>query len=482
MKGTSLAESRAMLVTESPRPSSPLVKARRGSTSIIAVMLAAIAIVATLAFWDEERESAAAFEDFAHEQATLATSAAGAIATRLEIARHAGAAAPDIPSLTREVSRIERPGELVLLVLPPNESTFSTSDGRSIAVESIARALSGNDTSLRLSRVESAALGLPARTAVAGLARLDAGPLGRWGIVCVASAIRERDRETRARSRLLLSVGLASGLVFLFGSFALRKQRKELDLERELALAGLQLQRDDRLVRAGRVAMMGTLATGVAHEIGTPLGVIAGRAEQVLARTKGDERAQKSAQAILDQTERIGQVVRGFLDLSRGGQPVLAQVSPSAIVDGAVRLVRHRFEKASVELHTEVARELPNVHCDVRLIEHALVNLLLNGCEACERGGRVQITVRAPPATTPSLSFVVVDDGAGITPADAARATEPFFTTKPVGSGTGLGLAITHEIVKSHRGTLEIAPASPRGTRAIMRLPIAPEGPFDGAA
>ena len=449
---------------------------RGGSRVIVTTMLLAIALVAALAYWDEERESAAAFDDFAHEQATLAASVAADVATRLDDAQASGAR-PDVPSLTREVSRIERPGELVLLVLPPGATALSANDGRTLASDTILRALVGNDTSVRLTRPEAAALGLPARTAVAGLARLDGGPLGRWGVVVVASASRERDREMRARSRLLLSVTLAAGLVFVFGTFALRKQRKELELARELALADLQLQRDERLVRAGRVAMMGTLATGVAHEIGTPLGVIAGRAEQLLARTGGDERAQKSAQAILDQTVRIGQVVRGFLDLARGGQPVLGPVSPASIVEGAVRLVRHRFDKASTELAVDVAPALPDVFCDVRLIEHALVNLLLNGCEACARGGHVSIVVRREGDV---VSFVVSDDGAGITPEDAARATEPFFTTKPLGTGTGLGLAITQEIVKSHRGMLSIGPDAPRGTRACMRLPTAPGEAHDG--
>jgi two-component system NtrC family sensor kinase len=459
------------------RSSRPSVAPRTGSRfTIVVAMLLAILVVATLAYWDEERESAAAFDDFAHEQATVALSAAGDVATRLDEARRLGGPPPSVTSITHEISRIERPGELMLLVLPPGATAFSTTNGRTVAADTIARALAGNDTSVRLSRPEAAALGLPARTAVAGLARLDAGPLGRWSVVVVASASRERDREMRARSRLLLSVALASGLVFVFGTFALRKQRKELELERELALADLQLQRDERLVRAGRIAMMGTLATGVAHEIGTPLGVIAGRAEQLLARTANDERAEKSARAILEQTERIGQVVRGFLDLARGGQPVLGAVSPSSIVGGAVRLVRHRFEKAAVELTITVADALPAVHCDARLIEHALVNLLLNACEACDRGGTVSIDVRRTEGTPEKVSFVVVDDGPGITPEDAARATEPFFTTKPPGTGTGLGLAITHEIVKSHHGMLEIAPEPTRGTRACMQLPVAPEG------
>ena len=488
-------------------------------------MALAIAVVAALAWYDGDRESKAAFEDFSQEQATLAVSAAADLSTRLDsIRRDALRMADDVaagrsasptvldgyvqmrvrsaaeppavfgegmiplhltvgggrivdlalPALTllREVHRIERPSDLVLLVAAPGNPSLATTDGRVVRVDRIASAVGESQTAISLTREEAASLGLPLRSAVAGIARIDAGPLGHWAVITVATARNERDREQRARWRLLSSVALAGGLVFVFGSIALRKQRKELELERELAVQDVQRRRDERLVRASRVAMMGTLATGVAHEIGTPLGVIAGRAEQLLARANGDERATRHLKAILEQTERISGVVRGFLDLSRGGRPTLAQVDPSLIVRSAVRLVEHRFEKAKVRLRSDVPDGLPEIHCDVRLMEHAVVNLLLNGCEASPEGGTVDVLVREDRSR---VAFVVVDSGSGISKEHAAQAMEPFFTTKPIGQGTGLGLAITNEIVKAHRGHLSIAAADPVGTRACIEIPIAPE-------
>jgi signal transduction histidine kinase len=94
---------------------------------------------------------------------------------------------------------------------------------------------------------------------------------------------------------------------------------------------------------------------------------------------------------------------------------------------------------------------------------------LLNACDASPAGGTVKIAVE--PGTS-EVAFVVTDDGDGITPADAARAIQPFFTTKPAGKGTGLGLAIVNEIASTHRGSLAIGPRSPRGTRASITLPI----------
>jgi len=124
----------------------------------------------------------------------------------------------------------------------------------------------------------------------------------------------------------------------------------------------------------------------------------------------------------------------------------------------------------TLQSDVEDADRRAEIQCDPKLFEHALVNLLLNGCEACARGGEVIIQIRSDGQ---HVTFAVDDDGIGIRSEDAARAVEPFFTTKPAGQGTGLGLAITNEIVKAHRGVLAIAPRDPRGTRVTIEVPIA---------
>jgi len=139
------------------------------------------------------------------------------------------------------------------------------------------------------------------------------------------------------------------------------------------------------------------------------------------------------------------------------------------VVTSALALVEHRFAHAGVELTSHVAAGLPPISCEPRLLEHALVNLLLNACDACAKGGHVALTAEIAEG---QLRFAVIDDGTGISPADAARVTEPFFTTKPPGKGTGLGLAIVSEIAKSHRGSLTLSSAKPRGTRACVQLPL----------
>ena len=122
-----------------------------------------------------------------------------------------------------------------------------------------------------------------------------------------------------------------------------------------------------------------------------------------------------------------------------------------------------------MSLTRDVSADLPALRGDVPMLQQALVNLLLNACDACDPGGRVDARICSDGE---HVAFTVLDDGPGITADAAARATEPFFTTKPHGQGTGLGLAIANEIVKMHRGTLRLRAASPRGTCASMILPI----------
>jgi signal transduction histidine kinase len=427
-------------------------------------MVVAIAAVTVLAWWDEQREDEAALNDLGTEQSVLSSSLANGLRQRLA----GGERDPDL--LAGELLRGGPPGQLTVLLSAPPEGPLRSSDGRAVFSLPLHDALNRGVPFVRLTRSQAADVGLPARTAMAGLARVDAPPSGRWGVVTVASAARQRDRESRARWRLVLGVIVASGLVLGFGGIALRNQRKELQLERDLAVMEVKRERDQELLRAQRIATMGTFAMGIAHEVATPLGVIVGRAEQLLGRVKDDERSTRSATTIVEQADQIGQIVRRFLDLARGGAPAFGHVDPAEIVQSAASSVEHRFSEAGVSLIADSPVRLPQVQCDRALLEHAIVNLLLNACEACDAGGHVEVSAREDAER---VAFVVTDDGAGISPEHAARATEPFFTTKPAGSGTGLGLAIASEIAKAHRGELAIAPNPRRGTRARIEIPIA---------
>jgi signal transduction histidine kinase len=258
-------------------------------------------------------------------------------------------------------------------------------------------------------------------------------------------------------------------LVLAFGGLALRTQRNQMSLAYELEVASVQSQLDERLVRADKLATMGALATGIAHEVSTPLGVIVGRAEQVLAKLGGDDRSTRAVETIVQQAERISDIVRGFLALARGDSPRMARVDPAAVGNVALSLVQHRFAKAGVHLTSFSDPKLPEIGCEPRLMEQVLVNLLLNACDACEPGGNVDLRVVAEERR---VAFVVTDDGSGISADAAARIMEPFFTTKAEGKGSGLGLAIANELVKHHHGSLSVAARHGHpGTRACVELP-----------
>jgi signal transduction histidine kinase len=444
-----------------------VTRTMRSRAVLAAAMIATVVLVAALAYWDAERESAAALDDFAQEQATLATALGAGLRIRTIRQRAAG---PD--AVLAEIRSIERAQSLAILVRPPGTTALRATDGREVSSPRLMEALRDGQSVVHIPREEAAAFGLPARTALAGLSHVDAGGGETWDILALATAQRERDRELWARRRLILSVFTAAGLVLAFGGVALRVQRKELTLERGLAVAEARHRSDERLQRATRAAVVGTLAMGVAHEISTPLGVIAARAEQLLPRPPDGERVTASARAILSQTDRINEVVRGLLGLARGDAPSAQRIDPHALIDNAVGLVEHRFTKAGVGLRQEIDRDLSCVVGDPRLLEQAIVNLLLNACEACKDGGDVCVKASLDEH---EVRISVDDTGEGISLADVDRALEPFFTTKARAGGTGLGLAIVHEIVSSHRGQLVFAEGQPRGTRAAIVLPRSDE-------
>ncbi len=436
-------------------------------------MILAVAGVAALATWDERREDAAALEDLGAEQSVLASAVANALRVGLESLRSRGpegrASAPSVLDLLRAESGLERAGQRRLLLAPPGAPGLITLDGRPVTSPTLTEGLARHLRLAVLPRADAPAVGLQERTAVAGFASLELAPSGRWGVVAVATAAPERDRQARARWRLLLGVVVAAGLVLVFGGVALRNQREELRLERELAVAEVQRERDKRLLEAERVATMGTFAMGIVHEVSTPLGVITGRAEQLHARFKDDERTSRATQTILDQADHIERTIRRFLDLARGGPPSFDSAEPAEVVHSAASAVAHRFAEADVALSVDVPSAMPAIRCDRALLEHAITNLLLNACEACERGGHVDLAAREDAQ---SVAFVVTDDGSGIDPLNAARVAEPFFTTKAAGQGTGLGLAIATEIARSHRGAITLTPNAPRGTRACIEIPL----------
>ncbi|HEY3805213.1 MAG TPA: HAMP domain-containing sensor histidine kinase [Kofleriaceae bacterium] len=422
---------------------------------LLLLMIAAVVLTAGVAYWQEHQRSEDALEDLAAEQA--------------EIARAAGLGIGDLlhqaltPTIVDQLRAIEVDGARVL-VFPPGATEAKLLDGRSVAMPALADAVARGARELRIERRDAPLLGLPRRTAMVGIAP----PVNGWTLAVAASAERQRDRDRAGLVRMMLSIVIAAGLVAAFGALARAQQRAQLELARELAVADVSRAKDTELEQISRAATMAALGSGVAHELSTPLGVIVGRAEQLLARANGDERIAKNAQTIIDQADHVDQVVRGLLGLARGAPIALQEIEPRRLVDEAATLVEHRFARANVKLALGLGATLPPIRCEPLLFKHALINLLLNACDASPAGATVHLDVTADAA---EVAFIISDDGEGIAPTTAARAVEPFFTTKPAGRGTGLGLAIANEIASTHRGSLAIGRKSPRGTRACITIP-----------
>jgi signal transduction histidine kinase len=437
-------------------------------------MFVGVAVVAAAGVWDAERQSEEALAQLTWDQHLLAV----ALSTQLPTSVSASDEARQrlVGGFLGAARALEAEGRVVVLLHRPDRRGFLLSDGRVFDSPRLQAALAQGASGATLDREAARELGLRPRLAVAGLARLPWSDQRGAAIAVVSSAGAARDRGRHGEWRTVLTVLLVSLLILGFGAVALWRQRRELEMERRLAVHESEQQRDLELARADRMAAIAALSSGIAHEISTPLGVISGRIEQLTALT-GDSRQHRLLSSVSQQVERIDKVIRGFLGLARGDAPILTHVAAARLVEEAAALVKHRFATAGVELRlAPIGTEPCAVACDPALFEQVLVNLLINALEASERGQQVELRVTA---TNHQVVFEVIDEGHGITRTAIAHATEPFFTTKAKKGGSGLGLAIAREIVAHHRGELKLerrldADASSRdGTRATILLPEA---------
>jgi len=252
------------------------------------------------------------------------------------------------------------------------------------------------------------------------------------------------------------------------------------------ARAALQTQTEraldlqQHLRHAERLAIVGKLASSIAHEVGTPLNIISGRAEMVLdSLPPGDERRTELT-GIVRQIDRISGIIRALLDTARQQKPVVETVRIAEIVEHVWPLMDHVARRRRVRLAARVSPDLPPVSADPHQMQQVLINLIINALEATPANGTVVVSAgRRDDGGCPGLAITVQDTGCGIPAADQARIFEPFFSTKPAGVGTGLGLTISRDIVAAHGGDVSIASGEGAGTTATVWLPLA-EGASDG--
>jgi signal transduction histidine kinase len=231
------------------------------------------------------------------------------------------------------------------------------------------------------------------------------------------------------------------------------------------------------------MATIAALASGIAHEISTPLGIITGRIEQLQSAVQGQERYERVVGTISAQVSRIDQVMRGFLAFARGEAPILTHRAANEVARNAVNQVQYRFANAEVTLDFQpCSNERLLIACEPALFEQALIDILVNALEASSPRQHVTLSVHFDQS---SVAFVVLDEGTGISESVIERATEPFFTTKAGKGGSGLGLAIAKEILTHHRGeiTFDLRQTTESrmqpGTRVTVQLPRSEEVPVE---
>ena len=240
-------------------------------------------------------------------------------------------------------------------------------------------------------------------------------------------------------------------------------------------------QRRERLVRSEKLAALGTLLSGVAHELNNPLSNISSSV-QILIEEAGELDAQQARRLhgqIDEQTERARRIVRTLLDFARDRPLRRDPVRLRELVERTIGFLAGAIP-SDTRIVVAIDAEL-GLRGDDQRLQQALLNLVQNAVEAQEGRGEVRIAARRVPGgrdRAPAVEIEVADDGPGIDPAIAARIFDPFFTTKDVGRGSGLGLFVAHEIVVEHGGTIDVR-SSP-GAGACFRI-VLPDPPATGA-
>ena len=233
-------------------------------------------------------------------------------------------------------------------------------------------------------------------------------------------------------------------------------------------------QMEEQLRISEKMASLGLLAAGVAHEVNTPLTGISSYTQMLLENADPADPRTPLLEKIEKQTFRAARIVNGLLNLSR---PDAADASERSVVDlnlvigDVLSLLEHQFEKGSIRVRRELAAEPVRVVGFEFKLQQVFLNLFLNARDAMTSGGWLTISTRADGNEAVAE---VSDTGGGIRPEHLARIYDPFFTTKPMGQGTGLGLSITYGIVREHEATIQCESASDTGTRFELRFTAAP--------
>ncbi|MGE5346480.1 MAG: sensor histidine kinase [Acidithiobacillales bacterium] len=236
----------------------------------------------------------------------------------------------------------------------------------------------------------------------------------------------------------------------------------------------------ERLVHSERMAAVGSLTSGIAHELNNPLNNISLTTETLISDFASfpDEEKLRMLDQIFTQVERASATVRQLLDFTRKDQPAFTHVAVAGILESTLKLIGNELSLAKVEARLEADGNLPEVLGNPRNLQQVFLNLCLNGVQAMQKGGILAIRARRDGDALVRID--VGDSGVGIAPENLGKIFEPFFTTKEAGKGTGLGLTVVKSIVEKHGGRITVESGLGKGSTFTVFLPVAPPKTREG--
>jgi signal transduction histidine kinase len=234
-----------------------------------------------------------------------------------------------------------------------------------------------------------------------------------------------------------------------------------------------QRSAENRLVQAAKLAAVGEMAAGIAHELNNPLTSVTGFAELALEAIPQESETYQDLEMVMREARRARDVVRRLLDFARQSESTRARSSMNEVIQDIVALTRHLIHTTGVELELDLQDNLPWVLVDSNQMKQVLLNLVHNALQAMPAGGEMKIVSRSAARNGRDWILVSVKDtGIGIPTADQSRIFEPFYTTRGNSGGTGLGLSVTYGIITDHGGQIEVESQPGMGAKFTVWLPL----------
>jgi len=228
---------------------------------------------------------------------------------------------------------------------------------------------------------------------------------------------------------------------------------------------------EQQIMKLERLATLGQLAGGVAHEINNPLGTISIYAQMALDELgKDNDSCKEDLKVVMKQTNRAGKIVKDLLDFARQFQPEMRTVNVNDVLEKAIAMTTHPAKLQDVRVITQLTQELPSINGDSDKLQQVFVNIIVNALQAMAKGGELTVSTRLTEDNE-FIEIEISDTGCGIPEEHLGKLFDPFFSTKEIGKGTGLGLSVSLGIVQKHNGFIDVRSKVGQGSTFIVRLP-----------